>query len=197
MQKISPIHWFILEMQILESQDLKDHAHFLSPPSKNYQPNFWLSWIFFQYIKHQFNPLIPFWDTANFSIIRPEWPHPFLTMATPIFFNQPFNFHYSLSTCKKNQAFSSLCSWDIVNLKMLQSDWPRTFWPISQEPDLSKVWDKCRNTANNMNVLYRPNSEKNNKFSNKSKKSYFWPIFSFFVTKKIVFKSSSVTHNNT
>ena len=107
MQKISPIHWFILEMQILESQDLKDHAHFLSPPSKNYQLNFWLSWIFFQYIKHQFNPLIPFWDTANFSIIRPEWPHPFLTMATPIFFNQPFNFHYSLSTCKKNQAFSS------------------------------------------------------------------------------------------
>ena len=81
---------------------------------------------------------------------------------------------------------------------MLQSDWPRPFWPIPQEfSDFFKVWDKCKNTANNMNVLYRPNSEKNNKFSNKSKKSYFWPIFSFFGTKKIVFKSSSVTHNDT
>ena len=37
MQKISPIHQFILEIQaILESQDLKDHAYILSPPSKNY-----------------------------------------------------------------------------------------------------------------------------------------------------------------
>ena len=38
MQKCSPIHGFILEIQqILEPQDLKDHTHFLSPPSKNYQ----------------------------------------------------------------------------------------------------------------------------------------------------------------
>ena len=37
MQKTNPIHRFILKMQqILESQDLKDHAHFLSPSSKNY-----------------------------------------------------------------------------------------------------------------------------------------------------------------
>ena len=38
----------------------------------------------------------------------------------------------------KNQAFSSFCSRDTVNLKIVQSDWPRAFWPISQEPDLSK-----------------------------------------------------------
>ena len=37
MQKINPIHQFILEIQqILETRDLNDHAHFLSPPSKNY-----------------------------------------------------------------------------------------------------------------------------------------------------------------
>ena len=36
MQKISPIHRFILEIQqILESRELKSHAHFLSIPSKN------------------------------------------------------------------------------------------------------------------------------------------------------------------
>ena len=37
MLKINPIHGFILEIQqILVPRDLKDHAHFLSPPSKNY-----------------------------------------------------------------------------------------------------------------------------------------------------------------
>ena len=56
----------------------------------------------------------------------------------------------------KNQAFSSFCSRDIVNLKILQSDWLRAFWPISQKPDL------CKNTANIIKFLYRPNSEKIN-----------------------------------
>ena len=38
MQKISPLHQFILEIQqILESGDLKGQAHSTSPPSKNYQ----------------------------------------------------------------------------------------------------------------------------------------------------------------
>ena len=62
----------------------------------------------------------------------------------------------------KNQAFSSFCSRDIVSLKILQSDWLRAFWPISQEPDFSQVWDLCKNTANIIKFLYRPNSEKIN-----------------------------------
>ena len=62
----------------------------------------------------------------------------------------------------KNQAFSSFCSRDIVNLKILQSDWLTAFWPISQEPDFSQVWDLCKNTANIIKFLYRPNSEKIN-----------------------------------
>ena len=62
----------------------------------------------------------------------------------------------------KNQAFSSFCSRDIVNLKVLQSDWLRAFWPISQEPDFSQVWDLCKNTANIIKLLYRQNSEKIN-----------------------------------
>ena len=55
----------------------------------------------------------------------------------------------------KNQALLLFCSRDIVNLKTLQS---RTFWPISQKLDFSKVL----NTKNNINFLYRPNLEKIN-----------------------------------
>ena len=32
---------------------------------------------------------------------------------------------------------------------MLQSDWLRAFWPMSQEPDFSQVWDLCKNTERN------------------------------------------------
>ena len=59
----------------------------------------------------------------------------------------------------------------------MQSDWPRAFWPISQEPDFPQVWDLCKNTAVNINFLYRPNSEKlMTKFSNKFKKPNFGPF---------------------
>ena len=43
---------------------------------------------------------------------------------------------------------------------MLQSDWPGVFWPISPKTDFSQIWDFCANRANNMNINYRPNSEK-------------------------------------
>ena len=59
----------------------------------------------------------------------------------------------------KNQTFHHVVL-DIVNLKILQSDWLTALWPISQEPDFSKLWDLCKNTAININFLYRPNSEK-------------------------------------
>ena len=62
----------------------------------------------------------------------------------------------------KIQAISSFCSRDIVNLKIMQSDWSTAFWPISQEQEFSQVWDLCKNTANIIKFLYRPNSEKIN-----------------------------------
>ena len=123
---------------------------------------------FDQHPKNQFIPLIPFWDTANFSALRPEWPYLFLTMPTTFFFNQLL-ISINLYQHAKTQAFSSLRSRDIINSKILQSDWLRWFWPISPEPDFSQVWDLCKNTANNMSFLYRPTSEKlMSKFFNKS-----------------------------
>ena len=106
-----------------------------------------------------FNPLILSWDTTSFSILVPEWWHPFFITPTPIFFNQQFNFHELVSTCK-NQSNSSFCYGD-TDWKILQSDWPRQFWPISQELDFSQRWDLRRNIANNINFHYRSNSEKN------------------------------------
>ena len=96
-----------------------------------------------------------------FTVLRPEWPHPFLTPPTPIFFNQLL-ISMNLHPYAKTQTFSSFCSRDIVNLRILQSDWSRAFWPISQEPQFSQVWDLYKNTANIIKFLYRPNSEKIN-----------------------------------
>ena len=45
---------------------------------------------------------------------------------------------------------------------ILQPDWSREFWPISQEPEFSQVWDLCKNTANIIKFIYRLNSEKIN-----------------------------------
>ena len=49
-----------------------------------------------------------------------------------------------------------------VDLKILQTGCLREFWAVPQEPDFSKVWNLCKNTVNNINFLYRPNSEKIN-----------------------------------
>ena len=76
------------------------------------------------------------------------------TTTTPIFFNQLL-ISMNMYQHAKNQALLLFCSRDIVNLKTLQS---RTFWPISQKLDFSKVL----NTKNNINFLYRPNLEKIN-----------------------------------
>ena len=51
----------------------------------------------------------------------------------------------------------ALETWLIKN-KILQSDWLRTFWPISQEQKFPRIWDLCRNTANNINFHYWKNS---------------------------------------
>ena len=80
---------------------------------------------------------------------------------------------------------------------MLQSDWPRPFWPIPQEfSDFSKVWDKCKNTANNMNVLYRPNSEKIINFPINLKNPTFG-LFSPFLGQKKLFLNLALSHTTT
>ena len=100
-------------------------------------------------------------------VLRPVRPHPFFTTPTPIFFSQLL-ISMNLYEHAKNQTFSLICSRDIVDLKILQPDWSRAFWLISQEQDFSQIWDLWKNTANNINVHYRPIQKKIMiKFSNK------------------------------
>ena len=147
---------------------------------------------FYQQTKHQLTLLNPSWDTANLSVLRPDWPHPFLTIPMPIFFDQLL-FSMNLHQYAKNQASSSFCSRDIVNLKILQSDWSRAFSAISQELEFSQVWDLHKNIAN-IKFLYGPNSEKIiTQFSNKFKKPYFWPIFHIFGAKKIFLENPTLS----
>ena len=86
---------------------------------------------------------------------------PFLTTPNTIHFDQHL-ISINLYQHTKKQAFSSVSSRDTADLKILQFDWPRrAFWPVSPEPAFSQVWDLCKNTAVNVNFLYRPNLEKN------------------------------------
>ena len=54
---------------------------------------------------------------------------------------------------------------------------------INQEQDFSQIWDLHKNTANNINFCYRPNSKKKimTKFPNHFfKKNYFYGKYTFF-----------------
>ena len=103
------------------------------------------------------------------SYLRVGMATPILTMFTPIFFNRLLIVN-NLYQHTKKQNFSSIFSRDNPGLKILQSDWLRAFWPISQVPDFFQEWDLCKNTAININIIERPNSEKiMTKFSNKFK----------------------------
>ena len=97
MQKISSIHRLI--QQILGHHKLNDQAHLkvieiffhfpeFAPPCKNL-----------------FIPSIHSWDTANFRVLWPDWPHPFLAMPIQKFFDQLL-IYVNLYQHAKNQAIS-------------------------------------------------------------------------------------------
>ena len=76
-------------------------------------------------------------------------------------FSSTFNCRKFVLPCK-NKTISSICSEDMVDQKILEFVCLRVFWAISQEQEFSHVWDLCRNTNNNLNSHYRPNSVKIN-----------------------------------
>ena len=80
----------------------------------------------------------------------------------------------------------------------MQSDWLRTFWPISQEPEFSQIWDLCRNTANITNFHYRTNLVKSNdtffQYIQKTLSlAHFWPIFPIFLAKKFFLENPTLS----
>ena len=105
MQKISSIHKLI--QQILGSHELNGHI----------QKSLKLVLVFLnlhQHAKNQFIPSTHSWDTVNFRVLQPGWPHPSLTMLTPKFFDQLL-IYMNLYRHIKNQAISLICSGNMVD----------------------------------------------------------------------------------
>ena len=101
--RISSIHEFILKMQqILGSHELQDHCNsWPCPPLKSF--NQLLAFFnLYQDPKNQFIPSVHFWDTVNFRVLWPDWPHPFFDHVNPINFLSTFNLCESVSTCTKS-----------------------------------------------------------------------------------------------
>ena len=94
----------------------------------------------------------------------------------------------------KNQDISAICTRDIVDLKILLSDWLKAFWQIYQEPNFSYISDLRKNTANNINVLYRILKKLITKFYNKFIKPVLGPS-SLFLEPNIFFKKSGPIRN--
>ena len=57
--------------------------------------------------KNQFTASIHSWDTANFRVPWPGWPHPFLNIPPKTFWST-FNLCEFVSTCKKSGYFINL-----------------------------------------------------------------------------------------
>ena len=74
---------------------------------------------------------------------------------------------------------------------MVQSNWPRAFWPISQEPYFSQIWDLRRNTVNSIKFQF----SKKVQLCKKSYKSFNNVDFSIHTTNhsEAAFKTSQLT----
>ena len=107
MEKSSSIHKLI--WQVLGSHELNGNAQT--------QKSLKLLLAFLnlhQHAKNQFIPSTHSWDTVNFRVLWPGWPHPSLTMPTPKFFDQLL-IYVNLCQHVKNQAISLICSGDMVD----------------------------------------------------------------------------------
>ena len=58
----------------------------------------------------------------------------------------------------KNEAISFGSSGDINDEKILQPDRMRTFWHISREQQIYRIWARCRNKGNNIFSIHSENS---------------------------------------
>ena len=143
------------------SHELNNHTHFWPhPPKKIIEASF------------RFPEFVPACRKSVYSICSFLIYSHFLSLMTklaatiadnghPKNFSSTFNCRKFVLPCK-NKTISSICSEDMVDLKILEFVCLTVFWAISQEQEFSHVWDLCRNTNNNFNSHYRPNSVKIN-----------------------------------
>ena len=72
---------------------------------------------------------VHFWDTVNFRVLWPDWPHPFLTIPTQKSFDQLLIF-MNLYQHAKNQFIPFVHSSDTVNFRVQIPDWKYPFFTM-------------------------------------------------------------------
>ena len=161
MQKISLFHLLILQIQSILSPITRlvtlicDHTHY---------QRFWSPFNLCEIVRTCKNQLVSSvlsWDTVNFRVQRPDWPHSFLTMPHQKLFNQLlifvnlYNipkmrlFHQSAQEKCPIEKSHSLNGWEHFSLYL----WNNFFFQIE---------DLYSDTANNINIHYRGNLGKIN-----------------------------------
>ena len=86
-QKISSIHKLILKIQQNWVSSTKRPWPFLTMPTQKSLNQHLGLLNLCQHAKTQFIPSVHSSDTVSFRVLSPNWPHPFLTMLSPEFFN--------------------------------------------------------------------------------------------------------------
>ena len=87
-------------------------------------------------------------ETANFRVLWPHWPHPFLTMPTQKIFDQLLIF-VNLYQHAKNQFIPSVHSSDTVNFKVPSHAWPHQFFMIPTPKTFKLIFMKLYQYAKN------------------------------------------------
>lgn len=99
------------------------------------------------------------WDIVDLRIPQPDSSRSSLTSS-----NKKFSSHllssFNLSPYAKNHSDWHCYCW-LVDIRILQPHWLRAFW-LTQELEVSHIWDLCRYKANNMNFYLTPNPKKGN-----------------------------------
>ena len=151
--KISSVHIFILKIQqILGFHDLKGQVHWITESTFSFPE-------FVPRCKKSVYAICSFWDTDNFRVPWPDWPHPFLIMLIQKVFdqllifvnlyqhvkNQLFNLFVlkiqSILICMilyQNQLIPSVHSSDTVSFRDQRPDWPHSFLTMSNQ----KIFDQ-------------------------------------------------------
>ena len=127
--KISSVHIFILKIQqILGFHDLKGQVHWITESTFSFPE-------FVPRCKKSVYAICSFWDTDNFRVPWPDWPHPFLIMLIQNVFDQLLIF-VNLYQHVKNQLFNLF----VLKIQSILKSRQRTSEPIFLTIYSSKIF---------------------------------------------------------
>ena len=113
----------------------------------------------YQHAKNEFIPSVHFWDSVNFRVSWPDWPHQFLNMTTQIIFNQ-LSIFVNLCQHAKNQLFHLFIFQTQSIAKSCHQTGHTHFWPCQpqkfQAPfNLHEFLPACKKSVNSICSFFR------------------------------------------